>query len=87
MLIFGLVTTMLTELVPRKAASIIALNSLGRNILACACTVTAQPLIVAIGNGWLFSGLAIITAASVGVVYTLRKFGARWREKMAETAR
>lgn len=83
MLVFALVTTMLTEFMPRKASNGIALNNFVRNILSCVGTVVAEPLIVAIGNGWLFTGLSIIaTAAGCTTIWAMKRFGPVWREKM-----
>lgn len=80
MLIFALVTTMLTEFMPRKASSGIALNNFVRNIFSCVGSVVTEPLIVAIGNGPLFSGLCVIAlVAGVACMWSLKKFGPRWR--------
>ncbi len=85
MLIFGMVTTMLTEFVPHKAASLVALNSMGRNLLACVGGVSAQPLIDAVGTGWLFTGLAVIATASSSVIWAMRRYGLKWREVLARS--
>ncbi|RMD41538.1 hypothetical protein DV735_g3559, partial [Chaetothyriales sp. CBS 134920] len=55
MLIFGAVTTMLTEFMPRKASSGVALNNLCRNLLSSTGSLVGAPLINSIGNGWLFT--------------------------------
>jgi multidrug resistance protein len=76
MIIFGCVTTMLTEYVPslvgvgfadlndrfmpRRSSSGVAVNNFIRNIFSCVGGIVAQPLIDAIGDGWLFTGLGII---------------------------
>lgn len=83
MVIFALVTTMLTEFMPRKASSGIALNNFVRNIFSCIGSVVTEPLIVAIGNGPLFSGLCVIAlVAGAGCLWSLKKFGPRWRVVM-----
>ena len=51
---------MLTEFMPRKASHGIALNNFVRNVLSCVATIVAEPLMVAIGDGWLFTGLGVI---------------------------
>lgn len=75
-------TTMLTEFMPKKASSGVAVNNFVRNIFSCVGGVVAQPLLNAIGNGWLFTGLGLIAAASSVVIWAMRKFGPRWRENM-----
>ncbi|RMZ82291.1 hypothetical protein DV738_g1879, partial [Chaetothyriales sp. CBS 135597] len=55
MLIFGAVTTMLTEFMPRKASSGVALNNMCRNLLSSTGSIVGAPLIDSIGNGWLFT--------------------------------
>ena len=82
MLIFAMATTMLTEFMPKKASSGVAVNNFIRNIFSFVGAVVAQPLISAIGNGWLFTGLGVIAAASSVVVWAMRRFGPRWRERM-----
>ena len=82
MLIFSMATTMLTEFMPRKASSGVAVNNFVRNIFSCVGAVVAQPLIEAIGNGWLFTGVGVIAASSSIVVWAMRRFGPRWKERM-----
>lgn len=82
MLIFAMTLTMLTEFMPKKASNGVAVNNFVRNMFACVGAVVAQPLIDAIGNGWLFTGMGVITAASAIVVWAMRRFGPRWREVM-----
>lgn len=83
MLIFALVTTMLTEFMPRKASNGIALNNFVRNIFSCVGSVVTEPLIVAIGNGWLFLGLSVISlVAGAGCIMAMKRFGPGWRKSM-----
>ena len=82
MLIFAMATTMLTEFMPKKASNGVAVNNFVRNIFSCVGAVVAQPLINAIGNGWLFTGVGCIAMASSVVVWAMRRFGPRWRQAM-----
>ena len=82
MLIFSMATTMLTEFMPKKASSGVAVNNFVRNIFSCVGALVAQPLISAIGNGWLFTGVGVIAAGSSVVIWAMRKFGPKWRVKM-----
>ena len=83
MVLFGLVTTMVTELLPHRPASGVALNSMGRNLFACAGFAAAQPLIDALGNGWLFTAAGLVMLVTGGLaVEGLRRYGAGWRERM-----
>ncbi len=82
MIIFSISTTMLTEFMPRKSSSGVAVNNFIRNIFSCVGGVVASPLIDAIGNGWLFTGLGVITGASGVIMWAMRRYGPRWREKM-----
>jgi predicted MFS family arabinose efflux permease len=85
MIVFGLSTTMLTEFMPKQKSSGVAINNFVRNIFSCVGGVVAQPLIRAIGNGWLFTGLGIICLLScMTVVWAMKKFGPRWRLAMDE---
>jgi len=74
---------MLTELVPTKSASVVAVNALGRNLFACVGGVVAQPLIGAVGQGWLFTGLTVVVIAGSGVKWAMCRFGETWRAKLS----
>jgi len=82
MLIFAMATTMLTEFMPKQASSGVAVSNFIRNIFACVGVVVAHPLISAIGNGWLFTGIGVIAMASSLVIWAMRRFGPRWRLDM-----
>ncbi|KAK4985537.1 hypothetical protein LTR66_008133 [Elasticomyces elasticus] len=83
MLVFAMATTMLTEFMPQKSSHGIAVNNFVRNIFSCVGGVVAEPLIVAIGDGWLFTGLGVIAFVSgIAVILAMKRFGARWRVRM-----
>lgn len=83
MLIFSMVTTMLTEFMPKKASNGIALNNFVRNIFSCVGSVVAQPLIDAIGDGWLFTGLAVISLVwGACCIWAMACYGEKWRKGM-----
>lgn len=82
MLIFAMVTTMLTEFMPKRASSGVALNNLIRNIFSCVGGIVGAPLIHAIGNGWLFTILGLWAFSSAFVIWAMKRFGPQWRERM-----
>lgn len=85
MLIFAVSTTMLTEFMPRRASSGIAINNFVRNIFSFAGAFAAEPIINAIGNGWLCTILGLWSLISgLAVICTMRTQGDRWRRKMGE---
>ena len=69
---------------PKQTSSGVALNNFCRNTFSCIGGVVSQPLISAIGNGWTFTGLGVITACSSVVVWAMRHYGPRWRKAMDE---
>lgn len=74
---------MLTEFLPRKASHGIALNNFVRNILSCVATIVAEPLMAAIGDGWLFTGLGVICIVwGCVTIWAMKTFGIRWRVGM-----
>jgi len=85
MIIFGLVTTMLTEFMPKKSSSGVALNNFCRNIFSCIGAFVTQPLLTAIGPGWTCTAIAIITGLSSVVIWAMRRYGPQWRKAMDET--
>ncbi|KAJ5532653.1 hypothetical protein N7494_009205 [Penicillium frequentans] len=84
MLIFSMVTTMLTEFMPKKSSSGVALNNFVRNIFSCVGSFITAPLISVMGNGWLFTILGGIGFVSAFVILFMKIYGPRWRLKMDE---
>lgn len=82
MVVFSCATTMLTEFMPRKSSSGVAVNNFVRNIFSCVGGIVAAPLIDAITNAWLFTGLAVICWCSSLVIFSIRRWGPGWRETM-----
>ncbi|XHG01487.1 hypothetical protein AWENTII_004868 [Aspergillus wentii] len=82
MLIFSMATTMLTEFMPKKSSAGVALNNFMRNILACVGSLVTAPLIDAIGNGWLLTIVGLLGFASSSVLFVMKVYGPRWRQKM-----
>ena len=83
MIIFGTSTTMLTEFMSKKSSSGVAVNNFVRNIFSCVGGIVTQPIISAIGDGWLFTIIGIVAWISAfGVVWAMRKFGPKWRIEM-----
>jgi hypothetical protein len=85
MLIFSLVSTMLTEFMPKRAASGIALNNFVRNIFSFTGAMIAEPVLSAIGNGWLMTILGIWSIITgFAALAAMRRWGERWRVVMVE---
>ncbi|KAK5999635.1 hypothetical protein QM012_005292 [Aureobasidium pullulans] len=85
MLIFAVVTTMLTEFMPNKASHGIALNNFVRNIFSCVGSLVASPLIDWCGDGWLFTVIGIWCLISgILVIWSMKRFGEGWRVRAAE---
>jgi multidrug resistance protein len=82
MLIFSMVTTMLTEFMPKKSSEGVALNNFMRNIFSCVGSLVTAPIIGGIGNGWLFTILGLVSFASSGVIFLMRVYGPKWRKTM-----
>ncbi|KAI8953535.1 major facilitator superfamily domain-containing protein [Xylaria longipes] len=85
MLVFSMATTMLTEFMPKTASNGVALNNFVRNILSATGAIVGQPLIDAIGFGWLATAVALIAwiTASMSLIL-LRRNSQRWRKIMNE---
>ena len=83
MLVFAMVTTMLTEFMPTKGSHGVALNNFVRNIFSCAGGVATDPLIMAIGNGWLFTALGVVSLGTgVAAIWAMNKYSDHWRVTM-----
>ncbi|KAI0107169.1 major facilitator superfamily domain-containing protein [Nemania sp. FL0031] len=85
MLVFSMATTVLTEFIPKRASSGVAVNNFVRNILSATGSVVGQPLIDAIGFGWLTTGVAVIAFVSGNAaLLLLRRNSQKWRKEMNE---
>ncbi|KAI1756369.1 major facilitator superfamily domain-containing protein [Xylaria castorea] len=85
MLVFSMATTMLTEFMPKRASSGVALNNFVRNILSATGAVVGQPLIDVIGFGWLATAVALIAWLTASLsLFLLRRNSQRWRKLMNE---
>ena len=85
MLIFALVNTMLTEFMPKRAASGIALNNFVRNIFSFTGAVVADPAIKGVGNGWLMTILGVWSLVTgCAALWAMRRWGGRWSGRMVE---
>ncbi|KAI1646247.1 MFS general substrate transporter [Daldinia loculata] len=83
MLVFSAATTMLTEFMPQRSSSGVALNNFVRNIFSCVGGIVGQPLINAMGIGWLMTMVGLIAWLSGNLsIWFLRKNSRKWREQM-----
>ncbi|QBM89631.1 Multidrug resistance protein [Metschnikowia aff. pulcherrima] len=81
MLVIGCTMTYLTDLLPGKGATGVALNNLVRQILAAIATFVTEPLIRALGPGVLFSIYAGVVTLFAMSMWILKTKGAHLREK------
>ncbi|KAH9875798.1 hypothetical protein IAQ61_003262 [Plenodomus lingam] len=74
---------MLTEFLPRRAASGIALNNFVRNIFSFTGAMVAEPVMSAIGNGWLMTILGVWSLVTgFAALAAMRRWGERWRVEL-----
>ncbi|KAG8158666.1 hypothetical protein KVR01_011788 [Diaporthe batatas] len=85
MLVFGASATMLTEFMPGRSSSGIALNNFIRNIFSCVGVIVTEPLIGAIGVGWLCTMVALLSWVTCNLfIWLLLRNGPKWRKYMDE---
>lgn len=83
MLVFGAATTMLTEFMPKRSSSGVAVNNFVRNIFSCVGGVVTQPLIDAMGVGYLCTMIGLFAWVTGNlVVFALKRWGPKWRVQM-----
>lgn len=83
MILYGAVTTVLTEFTPNRSSSGIALNNFVRNILSCTAAVVAQPLIDAMGTGWMCTMVALFAlVTTLAALAMLKRQRVQWRVSM-----
>ena len=83
MLVFGAVTTMLTEFTPKRSSSGVAVNNFIRNIFSCTGAIVTQPLIDAIGTGWMCTMVGLFAWVTSNLaIMALKRWGPHWRVSM-----
>lgn len=62
-----------------------AVSTFVRTIFSAVGAVIAQPILAAIGDGWLFTILAFIGwITAFGVSWAMKRFGPKWQNEMKE---
>lgn len=83
MLVFGAVTTMLTEFTPKRSSNGVAINNFVRNIFSCTAAVVTQPLINAMGTGWMCTMVGLFAwVTGNAAIMALKTWGPQWRVSM-----
>jgi MFS family permease len=83
MILYGAISTALTEFTPKKTSSGLALNNFVRNILSCAAAVSTQPLVSAIGIGWTSTAVGLFALATIlPTLVALHLRSSQWRINM-----
>jgi MFS family permease len=86
MLVFSAATTMLTEFMPNRSSGGIAINNFVRNIFSCTGAIVTQPLINAMGVGWVCTMIGLIAWVTGYLsIWLLRQYGPKWRVEMDKT--
>ncbi|KDE08134.1 hypothetical protein MVLG_01615 [Microbotryum lychnidis-dioicae p1A1 Lamole] len=84
MVLYSSLLSYIVDANPGRSSSAVACNSLFRGVLACIASQVAEPIIGHIGNGWFYTGFAVIlTVGSVALLYVGAN-GQRWRERQLE---
>lgn len=84
MLVQNVTTVTLTEYVPGRPAAGVALSNLVRNTLGAVACIVTQPLLNAIGVGWLSTIVSILCGISAGCIWLLQRNATRWASEMAD---
>ncbi|KAI5803511.1 major facilitator superfamily domain-containing protein [Peziza echinospora] len=82
MLLFGMCTTMLTEFVPGKSSSAVAVQNFIRNIFACISSSVTATLLNALGPAILFTIMGGIGLCCLAIPLIMKTYGPRWRENV-----
>jgi multidrug resistance protein len=83
MLVFGAATTMLTEFMPKRSSSGVAVNNFVRNIFSCVGGIVTQPLIDVMGVGWLCTMIGLFAWVTGNLaILALKRWGPKWRVEM-----
>lgn len=78
---FQVLNVLLVDLFPSKATSATAASNVVRCLLGAAASAAILPMTDALGNGWAYTILALIFAASCSGLVVIMKYGVQWRQE------
>lgn len=76
---FVLNTAYLTECATGQPATIVAIGNMMRNFAAAISSWIVDKLIIKMGFGWCFTGLAFLNLVSIAFIFLTMKYGPTWR--------
>lgn len=81
-------SALIVDIFPENTATAAASNNITRCTLAAIAVAVLDPLVSALGYGWVFTLLGLLDAAScILAVLALRRWGRRWRDERARRRR
>lgn len=85
--IYTISNTLLVDVFPESPSTAAAAASITRCALAAVGVAIVQPLVSALGRGWYFTTLGLVTGGAGSLaVWTIRTWGMKWRgERVAKT--
>jgi multidrug resistance protein len=72
---------LMVDLWPGKSATATAANNLFRCELGAAASAAISPMVSAMGNGWAYTTLALISIAVSPCLWLTAHYGIKWRQK------
>ena len=78
---------LMVDIWPGKAASATAANNLFRCLLGAAASAAIEPMSSALGKGWAYTTLALISVAVSPTLVVTMRYGIEWRRKRSEKER
>ncbi|KAK0711964.1 major facilitator superfamily transporter [Lasiosphaeris hirsuta] len=81
-------SALVVDVFPDMPGAAAAANNIARCLLAAAAVAVLQPLVGAMGYGWVFTLLGLFDATScILAVLVLRRWGREWRDRRGERTR
>lgn len=87
MVVYSSILSYLVDGNPGRSSTAVACNSFARGTLAAVASQASEPLIDKIGNGWFYTGLALIIAVGQVSLLVASWKGEAWRERHQEWER
>jgi MFS family permease len=78
---FSILTTLLVDLYPERPATAIAANNLFRCLFGAVSTAVIESMLRAMGQGWCYTFLALISAVFLPMMLVVSRRGPKWREE------
>lgn len=79
--VYNSMNLLLVDLYPESPSTASAANNLTRCLMAAGGSAVIEPMIHAMGVGWAYTFVGLLSAVLSPMLYVVTRYGPRWREE------